>query len=305
MPAQSVTMTSARSREIRLWWPLPLAALIWLLIIWTVGFFLSESEVEVAISVPDAIEAEFLELPEETLPQESAPPPSKGVEKQPEIPPQPEPAPQPPPPRVRPATPPAPTVRPETVAKPKAQPPKEKKAVETAQPQDTPAPTDLSEYINQRRPQPQQPAVPSRPAGIFDGPEYTRNKNTQPQPSAEEIRMAKVRRNLQMPGTSGIFQILEIRSSYARFSFRAWTTGVSNPRREIIEVRADTDGDIERAVIRRMIQLIRQYHQEDFNWESHRLNRVIVLSARPGDQEGLENFLMREFFGEPLPPSRR
>ncbi|WP_090334414.1 hypothetical protein [Nitrosomonas sp. Nm51] len=298
-------MTSTQSREIRLWWPLPLAALIWLLIIWTVGFFLSQSdeEIDAAISVPDAIEAEFLELPEETPAQESAPPPSKGIEKQPEIPPQPEPAPQPPSPRARPATP--PTVMPEAVATPKTQTPKEKTATETVRPQDTAAPTDLSEYIDQRRPQPQQSAVPNRPAGIFDGPEYARNTNTQPQPSAEEVRMAKVRRNLQTPGTSGIFQILEIRSSYARFSFRAWTTGVSNPRREIIQVETEPGGDIERAVIRRMIQLIRQYHQEDFNWESRRLNRVIVLSARPGDQEGLENFLMREFFGEPLPPSRR
>lgn len=31
-------MASSRSREIRLWWPLPLAALVWLLIIWGLGF---------------------------------------------------------------------------------------------------------------------------------------------------------------------------------------------------------------------------------------------------------------------------
>ena len=283
-------MTSSRSKEIRLWWPLPLAALIWLLIIWAFGLFITQTddEIDVAISIPDAIEAEFIELPERSRPQEAAPPPPKGVETPPE------PAPQP---RVRPAPPPK-------------QPPVTRDAIEPAKPPqkaDTPAPTDLSEFINQRRPQPQpqQPAAPSRPAGIFDGPEYARNNNTQPQPSAEEIRMAKVRRNLQTPGTSGIFQILEIRSHYARFSFRAWTTNVSNPRREIIQVETEPGGDIERAVIRRMIQLIRQYHQEDFNWESHRLNRVIVLSARPRDQEGLENFLMREFFGEPLPPYMR
>ena len=127
----------------------------------------------------------------------------------------------------------------------------------------------------------------------------------QPQPTNEEIRLARVKRNLQMPGTSGIFQITELGPRHAQFSFRAWTTDVSNPRRELINVEAGPDGDIERAIIRRMIQLIREYHQEDFNWESHRLGRVIVLSARPGDNEGLENFLMREFFGEPLPPYLR
>lgn len=295
-----MAMTSSRSLEVRLWWPLPLAVLIWLLIIWAFGFFIAQTddEIDAAISIPDAIEAEFIELPERSQPQEAAPPPPKGVETPPEPAQRPEPAPQlktPPSPRVRPASPPR-------------QPPITRDAIEpakTPQKADTPAPTDLSEFINQRRPQPQQPAAPSRPAGIFDGPEYARNSNTEPQPSAEEIRMAKVRRNLQTPGTSGIFQILEIRSHYARFSFRAWTTNVSNPRREIIQVETEPGGNIERAVIRRMIQLIRQYHQEDFNWESHRLNRVIVLSARPGDQEGLEDFLMREFFGEPLPPYMR
>ena len=63
-----------------------------------------------------------------------------------------------------------------------------------------------------------------------------------------------------------------------------------------VEVEAGPDGDVERAIIRKMIELIRQYHQEDFNWESQRLNRIIVLSARQRDNEGLEDFLMKEFF---------
>jgi hypothetical protein len=287
--------------EVRLWWPLPLAALLWLFIIWVFGFFISESEVEVAVSIPDAIEAEFLELPELAQPQVPAIPQRKGTE----IPPQEE-TQQPkvapelkiPPPRARPLTPSSPPpVKRDAIETAKVLPPREKTAIESPSKTDTPPPADLSEYINQRRPQ------QNRPAGIFDGIENTRNTSKEPQPSTEEIRLARVKRNLQLPGTSGIFQITKIGPRYAQFSFRAWTTGISNPRRELIEVKAGPDEDIERAIIRRMIQLIRQYHQEDFNWESHRLNRVIVLSARPGDNEGLENFLMREFFGEPQPPS--
>ena len=74
-------MEIVRSRpvEVRLWWPLPLAALLWLLMIWAFGFFMSEPEVEVAVSIPDAIEAEFLELPEPAQPQEPVPPPRKGT----------------------------------------------------------------------------------------------------------------------------------------------------------------------------------------------------------------------------------
>jgi hypothetical protein len=287
--------------EVRLWWPLPLAALLWLFIIWVFGFFISESEVEVAVSIPDAIVAEFVELPELAQPQEPAMPQRKGTE----IPPQEE-TQQPkvapelkiPPPRARPLTPSSPPpVKRDAIETAKVLPPRERTAIESPSKTDTPPPADLSEYINQRRPQ------QNRPAGIFDGIENTRNTSKEPQPSTEEIRLARVKRNLQLPGTSGIFQITKIGPRYAQFSFRAWTTGISNPRRELIEVKAGPDEDIERAIIRRMIQLIRQYHQEDFNWESHRLNRVIVLSARPGDNEGLENFLMREFFGEPQPPS--
>lgn len=299
----SATPYHPRSKEIRLWWPLPLSALIWLLLIWAFGFLLSETEVEdVGITIPDAIEAEFLELPELAQPQEPVPPPLQGVETPPqdeiqraEVEPQ---LKTPPPPRVRPQTPPPP-IRQEAIETAKTPAPKEKTRTETPPEPDTPAPADLSEYISQRRPQ------QSRPTGLFDGIENAPDANTKPRPSAEEIRLAKVKRNLQMPGTSGIFQITQIGPRHAQFSFRAWTTDISNPRRELISVEAGSDGDIERAIIRRMIELIREYHQEDFNWESYRLNRVVVLSARPGDQEGLERFLMREFFGEPLQPYRR
>ena len=288
-------MSSSRSTEIRLWWPLPLAALVWLIIIWGFGFFLTESEK--AIVTPPAIEARFVELPESTLGQKPSPPPSKNqVQIRPEEAPKPE---QRTPPLPRHSPPARPQIKPKAIEKietAKALPEKEQAIVATA-PQTMP--TDLSDYINQNRAQ-------RRVAGIFDGLENTQQRVSKPQPSAEEIRMANVRRNLQVPGTSGIFKIISIGPRYAQFSFRAWTTGVSIPRRELIEVEAGPDGDIERAIIRRMIVLIRQYHQEDFNWESHRLNRVIVLSARPRDNEGLEDFMMREFFiDRHMPPHMR
>ena len=95
--SMEMTYSSTRPREVRLWWPLPLAVLVWLLIIWVFGFFLSESEVDVSISIPDAIEAEFLELPSLTQPQEPVPPPRKGIDETPA-------EPVPPPPRPRPLT---------------------------------------------------------------------------------------------------------------------------------------------------------------------------------------------------------
>ncbi|CAH1204419.1 hypothetical protein NTGBS_530001 [Candidatus Nitrotoga sp. BS] len=131
----------------------------------------------------------------------------------------------------------------------------------------------------------------------------------QRQLSADEKRMANIRRNLMPEGTSGIFQIISKGVRTARFSFRGWTTDYNNSRREIIDVDAGLNGDVERTIIRRMIELIRKHFEGDFNWESRRLNRVVVLSARMEDNTGLEEFLMLEFFSADSgfrrsPPSR-
>lgn len=289
-------MASSRSREIRLWWPMPLATFVWVLIIWGLGFFLSLPEVE--IETPPPIAASFIDLNESedadnSLPasQPSAPTPQpekpKVAEAQtsPKLPPTPA---QPPPSR-----PPAKPKATEKPSKPKAPIPAQEVAKIKAPPEPpADAPTDLSEYINQAK-------ARRRAEGLFDPQESSASSSTSAQPSAEEIRMANVRRNLQNPGTSGIFQILRIGPRTAEFTFRAWTTGQTNPRLQRIQVEAGTDGDIERAIIRRMIQLIREYYKEDFNWESHRLHRVVVLSAREKDTAGLEDFLMREFFINP------
>jgi hypothetical protein len=120
---------------------------------------------------------------------------------------------------------------------------------------------------------------------------------SQRQLSVDEKRMANIKRNLQPQGTSGVFQIISKGVRTARFSFRGWTTDYNNSRREIIEVDAGVNGDVERAIVRRMIELIRKHFNGNFNWESHRLSRVVVLSARMEDNDGLEDFLMLEFFG--------
>jgi len=109
--------------------------------------------------------------------------------------------------------------------------------------------------------------------------------------------MANIRRNLQPAGTNGIFQILDIQARTARFSFRSWTTNASNPQRETIVVNSGPSGDIELAIVRRMIDLIRAHYKGDFNWESQRLGQVVVLSAREEDTAELEDFMKREFFG--------
>jgi hypothetical protein len=115
---------------------------------------------------------------------------------------------------------------------------------------------------------------------------------------------AALNRNLQSlagdGGAGGVFQILRIGARTASFAFNGWRGGNSSRvRREVYEVDAGPDGDVELAMIRKMIALIREDYPGDFRWESRRQGRVITLSAAPENTAELEDFLMREFFDAP------
>lgn len=267
-------MQYSRPKEIRIWWPLPLAVLLWLIIIWGFGFLLTSPKVETV--TPPPIEASFVELPEEKPEQKSIPipqqtpkvtPPPKqprlGVEKAKPVKPAPE----------------------KRIAKKEA--PTEAPVDRRPTPKSE-APKDLTDYMKE--------AKERRTAGGIFEDEPVEPKNVESEPSEEDLRMANIKRNLRDPGTSGIFQITRMGVRSAQFLFRAWRTDISNPRREVVEVTAGPDGDIQRAIAKKMIELIRQYQKGDFNWESYRLGAVVVLSAREEDSKGLEDFLIREFF---------
>ena len=157
--------------------------------------------------------------------------------------------------------------------------------VDTDPTPDSAPPTDMMSYIKDVRAR-RQVTEQANPAARADQHDVT----------PDEIRTARIESNLQAHGTNGVFRILSMGVRTATFSFRGWTTDSSNYRREVIEVDAGLNGDVERAIVRRMIELIRQHYQGDFNWQSQRLDRVIVLSARMQDNAGLEDFLLREFF---------
>ena len=258
---------------------------MWLAIILEFGHFLSSPEIE---SPPLPIDARLIELPEPTPTstpktiQKPSPAPKKNLSAQLE--PKKEPKPVVPLPQLSETAIPIKPSAEKTVAGteiPLTQPPVPRPT--------TPAP-DLASYIKAAR-------VRRMAAENSDDREQPAAIPNQHQITADEKRMENIRKNLQQQGTSGIFQIISIGVRTARFSFRGWTTDYNNSRREIIEVDAGVNGDIERAIIRKMIELIRNHYKEDFNWESQRLNRVIVLSARMEDNDGLEDFLIREFFG--------
>jgi hypothetical protein len=115
--------------------------------------------------------------------------------------------------------------------------------------------------------------------------------------SQEDAREAVIKRNLAQEGTNGIFQIKEIQLHSAQFTFRGWKNNINNARLELIDVQAGPNESIQRAIVKKMIAIIRREYSGDFNWESPMLGRVVILSARMQDNAGLEDFLIREFFG--------
>lgn len=165
----------------------------------------------------------------------------------------------------------------------------------------TPPPAqDFAALVESRRraresAQPPQPAAPPSPP-------------PQPQESEQARHSRIVAENLGLNrrpsfGTDrrhggGIFQIERMGYDSAEFQFFGWNSAIQRESRQVIEVRRGTNPSMELAVVRRMIAVIREQADGDFLWESNRLGRDVVLSARPADNAGLEDFLLREFFPE-------
>jgi len=115
--------------------------------------------------------------------------------------------------------------------------------------------------------------------------------------SEGDKRDAKIKENLNLDGTNGIFEIRYLGVRTAQFSFKGWKSNINNARLEVFDVTAQEGMNIERVVIEKMIAIIRRDYQGDFKWDSRRQGGVITLSARLEDTEALESFMMLEFFG--------
>ncbi len=94
----------------------------------------------------------------------------------------------------------------------------------------------------------------------------------------------------------GVFAITRMAYDDAEFLFFGWEDDPDPKPTQAIQVRLGVNHDMRIAVVRRMIALIQEREQGDFQWQSLRLGRIVVLSARPDDSFRLEDFLLREFF---------
>jgi hypothetical protein len=144
------------------------------------------------------------------------------------------------------------------------------------------------------------PAAPSNANQATDLASYLKAKRAQRGETEDSTTTSDEQHNAaSIPpptGVNGVFQINSMDDRNATFTFRGWKNELSYIHPETYAVEAPLDGDIRIEMIRKMIEIIRRYYTGDFNWNSYRLQRVVVLSARPEDNARLEEFMMQEFF---------
>jgi hypothetical protein len=161
----------------------------------------------------------------------------------------------------------------------------------------TPPPAeDLASYIAaHRRAQPASaPSPPSLPP--------------QPEESEQERHNRAVAASLGLNQTpsfgsekrrgGGMFQIERVGYNDGEFFFYGWNKDIRRNSQQMIEVSRGNNPNMQIAIVRKMIAIIREHVDGDFVWESERLHRDVTLSARASDTAGLEDFLMQEFFSD-------
>lgn len=208
---------------------------------------------------------------------------------------------------------PAPTPRPSTrAAKPRPQPerivvqrlrntitiPDEKRIEDAAPPPQPPQPKteippemDMAAYVKAQRERRGAPTGSEVQAEESDAARGNRN-------ALANIAAINGRGRDDSNESGGIFSVSNKTFNTMDLKFRGWNPGFKRRWLTAVTVEQGSERDIETAVIKKMIELIRREKTGDFEWDSHRLGRVVKLSARPQDTERLTEFLYKEMFPE-------
>ena len=96
----------------------------------------------------------------------------------------------------------------------------------------------------------------------------------------------------------GMFQVRNVNLERAELAFYGWNKFINRISLQVFEVQRGSNPNTQIAVVRKIIEIIREQESGNFIWESLRLRRDITLSARPADNAGLEAFMMEEFFSD-------
>lgn len=171
---------------------------------------------------------------------------------------------------------------------------------------DTSTPDDMFAYVQAAR---------KRRADAEPQPQSSETDNTPPAEDANQRANRIARENVafsqkqgagaQRDDSGGLFQLRHVGLHNAEFLFRGWNVNFRRNSSQMIAVDQGGEIDIETAVIKKMIEIIRSKKSDDFIWDSHRLGKEFTLSAKPEHSIELQKFLMREFFPDYAPLARR
>ncbi len=172
--------------------------------------------------------------------------------------------------------------------KPVEQPPKVEPKKE--QPQEV----DMQAYIEARRKQ-RGARTPVDNTGESEEARATRQ-------ALANVAGVNSRANDDSNNTGGVFSVTNKSFSSATVKFRGFNPNFKRTWLTQVNVELGGERDIETAIVKKMIELIRKEKKGDFEWDSHRLNKVVTLSARPQDTQALMDFLYKEMFKDYTPP---
>ena len=182
--------------------------------------------------------------------------------------------------------------------------PKEKpvEVVEKTEPKkvEKPAPPemDMAAAIEARRAQRGAPTPTDSPAAESDD------------ARANRIAMANIAsangksRGDDRDDSGGMFTISNQTFNSADVKFRGWNQNFKRKWLTSVTVEKGNEPDVETAIVKKFIEMIRKEKTGDFDWDSHRQQRIVHLSARPADTAELLAFLFKELFPDYRPPRR-
>lgn len=153
-----------------------------------------------------------------------------------------------------------------------------------------PQEVDMAAYVAARR---KQRGARDDTAGESENEKAMRNINA---------NIARANAASRDDGTGGVFSVTNKTFSSATVKFRGWNPNFKRQWLQQVTVELGNERDIETAIVKKMIEIIRKEKTGDFEWESHRLNRNVTMSARPQDTDTLMAFLYKEMFPNYQPP---
>jgi outer membrane biosynthesis protein TonB len=186
---------------------------------------------------------------------------------------------------------------PNTITLPEEKPVEVAKTAPKKEVKEAPPAVDMQAYIEARRKARGAPEPSETPAEESEDARGMRN-------ALANIAAVNGHSHDDSNDSGGIFSISNRTFHSMDLKFRGWNPSFKRRWLTQVTVEQGNEPDVETAVVKKMIELIRREKSGDFEWESHRLGKVVTLSARPQDTQELMAFLMKEMFPEYKPPRR-